>query len=685
MPHRRLLAALVALAFACLGCSSAYAGQYTLTYDFASDLSGWSGYVEPGYLLCGRGAPAGCPDITTNRIMARPGAAQAVWSQGRWEWTAPPGTTIVGGSLAYRTRMRHPQFFARLKMRADGVTWDAAPALVSEQQTVALTDHVVALAPGFRQIGLALYSHPAVSAVTDAWDDYVTLVRLVVTVEDAAPPGLAWVDGGGLLDGAWHRGDVCATVAIADAQSGVGGVWMVSGGASASWAAPATGAQYQPGIGAAQPQLCLSAAALGDGVHAGSVGGSDASGGLAAALPFTVSVDVTPPAARLVAPVAAAAAQPAVELDVADGTSGVAAVAVTLDGAALPVEVAGGRARGRPAGALAYGPHALAWTVVDAAGNSATGAARFEVGDTAPPVLGSPQPANGAVLGSDDVLAVAVAVSDEASGVDPASAVLALDGAPVASVWLERGVVRGVAEARVAAGAHRLVLTVADHAGNVARLAWEVTVAPAAVPAAGSPAGVSAAGGAAAAGTPATPGGAAGRRRDAAVRAVHARIGAARPLSVVVRLRVPVRLRVALALRCGAAVRTVHARGSARGAAAVRVTCPAAATVALAATRRVLARVAARRLPLRLQVSPVRRAAPTVARVGGRLAELRGRVVLLEALTATGWRRVGTPRADASGRFLSSFAIVRSGQFALRARVPSVAAVPSAPFVLTMR
>ena len=26
-----------------------------------------------------------------------------------------------GGALAYRTRMRHPQFFARVKMRADGV------------------------------------------------------------------------------------------------------------------------------------------------------------------------------------------------------------------------------------------------------------------------------------------------------------------------------------------------------------------------------------------------------------------------------------------------------------------------------------------------------------------------------------------------------------------------------------
>ena len=100
---------------------------------------------------------------------------------------------------------------------------------------------------------------------------------------------------------------------------------------------------------------------------------------------------------------------------------------------------------------------------------------------------------------------------------------------------------------------------------------------------------------------------------------------------------------------------------------------------------RLLVRIAGRRLPLRLQVQPQRRSAPTVARIGGRLAELRGHVVVLEALTATGWRRVGQARADSSGRFATSFAIVHSGQFAVRARVTALASAASAPFVLTMR
>ena len=62
---------------------------------------------------------------------------------------------------------------------------------MSEQQTTALTDHVIALPGGFRQVGVALYAHPAAAVVSDWWDDYVTLVRMVVTVQDSAAPGLS--------------------------------------------------------------------------------------------------------------------------------------------------------------------------------------------------------------------------------------------------------------------------------------------------------------------------------------------------------------------------------------------------------------------------------------------------------------------------------------------------------------
>jgi hypothetical protein len=688
MQRIRLLPLVAAILFVLTSAADAQAGQYRLGYDFASDLSGWSGYVEPGYILCGHGATAGCADVSTNRILARAGSGQAIWSQGRWEWTAPPGTTIVGGALAYRTRMLHSQFYARVKMRSDGVEWDAAPTLVSEQQTTALTDHVLPLAGGFRQIGVALYAHPATAGlVTGVWDDYLTLVRLDVTVDDSVAPGLAWVDGGGLLDGAWHQGDVCATLAIADGQSGVGSVWLASDGVSSVWGAPGTGSQYQPGIAGAQPNLCLAAAALGDGVHAGSVGGADASGGQAAPLPFTVRVDRTAPVARLVAPAATAAdARPAVELAVADATSGVAAVALQIDGTAVALDVTGGRASGRPAAALAYGAHALTWSVVDAAGNRTEGSARFDVADTTAPALGAPHPPNGATLGAGDLLTVAVAVSDGGSGIDPASVELLLDGSPVEHVWQVEGVVHAVAGTRLSAGAHHLVLKVADRAGNAARLAWDVNVAE--VPGSGGsgPASGGAAAGKGAGSAPGSPGAVARKRARAAVRAVIARVGAARPRVVIVRLRARPRLRLVLRLHCGSVRRTLRVRAGAHGIARARVACPGVATIRLAsAPGRLLVHIAARRLPLRLHVKPQRRSAPTVARVSGHLAELRGHTLVLEALTATGWRRVGSVRANSSGHFSTSFAIVHAGEFALRGRSSELAGAASVPFVLTMR
>ncbi len=166
-------------------------------------------------------------------------------------------------------------------------------------------------------------------------------------------------------------------------------------------AGPATGSQYQPGVAAAQPNVCLAAAALGDGVHAGSAGGTDASGGQAAPLPFTVRIDRTPPGARVVAPVGSVVdARPVVELDVGDATSGVKGAAAQIDGTAVALELNGARVSGRSAAALAYGGHTLTWAVVDAAGNRTDGSARFDVAERRRRRSARPQPPSGAVLGA---------------------------------------------------------------------------------------------------------------------------------------------------------------------------------------------------------------------------------------------------------------------------------------------
>jgi hypothetical protein len=693
MQRIRLLPLVAAILFFLAGASDARAGQYTLSYDFASDMSGWGGYVEPGYNLCGGGSAAGCPDVTTLRIMGRVGAAQAIWSQGRWEWTAPPGTTIVGGALAYRTRMRHSNFFARVKMRSSG-DWADAPTLLAEQQTIGLTDHVIALASGFRQVGISLYAHPAATGlITDVWDDYVTLVHLDVTVADLTTPGVAWVDGGNLTDGIWHRDDVCGTVAVGDNESGIASVWLASDGISTGWSAPRTGSQYQPGPPWGQAQLCLSAAALGDGTHHGVVGGADVSGEVAAGIPFTVYIDRTPPVVGVVAPGSVTAdARPPIELAFSDAASGTASIAILVDGAALAVSLPGaGRATARPAAALSSGPHMLSWTAVDAVGNRTVGSRSFSVPDTTAPTFGKPEPQAGSTLGNGDVLSISVAATDDGSGIDPASIDLELDGTPVEHVWQTGDVVHGVAGHSLLAGTHHLVLAVADRAGNAARLAWDIVVVGSAGTAAGAaPASAGATGPAGAPGASGSAGSAGAaavaRKRAAAVRALVPRVGGTRPRAVIVRLHARPHLRIALRVRCGQAVRRLRVRANGRGIATVRVACAGAATVRLAfAPGRVLVRIASRRLPLRLRVVPQRRSSPTVARVSGRLAELRGRNLDLEALSAEGWRLVGRVRVDASGSFATSFAILHPGEFALRARVPGLAGNASAPFVLTMR
>ncbi len=152
-----------------------------------------------------------------------------------------------------------------------------------------------------------------------------------------------------------------------------------------------------------------------------------------------------------------------------------------------PVSLPGaGRATARPAAALSSGAHTLSWSAVDAVGNRTVGSTSFAVPDTTAPTFGKPEPEAGSTLGDGDVLSISVAATDEGSGIDPASVDLELDGTPVEHVWRTGDVVHGVAGRQLLAGTHHLVLTVADLAGNAARLAWDIVVVGTAGTAAGT-------------------------------------------------------------------------------------------------------------------------------------------------------------------------------------------------------
>ena len=194
-------------------------------------------------------------------------------------------------------------------------------------------------------------------------------------------------------------------------------------------------------------------------------------------MPFTVRIDAHAADGAGARPAAVAAdGRPLVTLDVGDATSGVASVLAQIDGTAVPLDLAGGRASGRPVAELSYGAHTLAWSVVDVAGNRTDGSSSFSVPDTTAPTFGVVRPAEGTSLADGEVLNVVVPIFDAGSGFDPASVALTLDGAPVTTSgrWMASCTASRSPPRR---GRAPPVLQVADHAANAARLAWDFKVA----------------------------------------------------------------------------------------------------------------------------------------------------------------------------------------------------------------
>ena len=643
-------------------------------------MPGWSGYLEAPYLLCAPIAQAGCPDIYAARVFARAGAFKPAWAQGRWEWTAPPGTRIAGGRLQYRTRMAHAAFFARVKIRNEQTAWDDSPALASEVHDTTLTDHAVDLPAGYRQLGVSLYNHPDVAAatVTNPWEDYVTLVRLDVDIEDPVAPALAWVDGRDLADGRWHGSDVCAVVAASDAESGVASIDASAGGASAAWRVT-PGPGYAPGSPSRTQTLCLR---IPDGVHDGSVTAGDWSGNAAGALAFRVLIDGTPPSASLSAPAGTAERRPSIAVTASDATSGIASIEAWIDG--VPVALGAGGA-GTPSSDLAYGDHIVAWRVSDNAGQVVAGQAALAVVDRTPPQIGSLLPGDGEAL-TDSRPTISFAVSDAGVGVDAASLRLELDGAAIGAATVEGASLRFRPAQPLGVGAHHAVARARDRSGNEAGRAWDFTVlappllpvappTPTSLPVPVSPA-PAASMPAAAPPLPAAPGAAPSGSSRLTIVALRGTVGANRERRIVVTFRA---LRNAAASR-GEQVRLELQRGGRRTLLAphrsgaggiVRV------PVDIAGAGRVVARlgsgsatvtIAAAR-PLTLTVAPRRPRPGATITASGRLLNGRAATVNLEAFSATGWVVVVRERARPDGRYRLAAAVPRGGRYLLRTRL----------------
>lgn len=112
----------------------------------------------------------------------------------------------------------------------------------------------------------------------------------------------------------------------------------------------------------------------------------------------------------------------------------------------------------------------------DLVGNTQTVAfaSTFLTPDTVPPTLHLNAPADGAIL-SQAKPAISITLADTLSGIDPATAVLALDGATVAAT-LGGNVLAFTPPAALAEGSHAIAASVKDRAGNPAALSASFTV-----------------------------------------------------------------------------------------------------------------------------------------------------------------------------------------------------------------
>ena len=218
----------------------------------------------------------------------------------------------------------------------------------------------------------------------------------------------------------WINTAASVTISASDATSGLAGVtYRVDGGAST----PYSGAF----------------SVSGEGTHTVQATATDNAGNTAT-LNGTVRIDLSAPTGTLTMPAGTLYAGPVTySVSGADPLSGIASIAVKVDGTTVPASGT----------VSAPGVHTLTWTVTDKAGNSSSGTRTFTIDLTAPVVT--------AVVGgspSNLPIAYAITAADPGSGV--ASLAVTLDGATTAS----SGSISGE-------GTHTLAWTATDNVGNV--------------------------------------------------------------------------------------------------------------------------------------------------------------------------------------------------------------------------
>jgi RHS repeat-associated protein len=185
------------------------------------------------------------------------------------------------------------------------------------------------------------------------------------------------------------------------------------------------------------------------------------------------TVDAAAPSLAIAPVVTFTSASQVFTVSYSDAQSGVntASFQATLDGTNVTGSFTAGAASatGTLAG-LGNGAHALTVTVSDKVGNQATATLNFTADSAAPQI--SVSPSTGFTNGTP---AFSVTYSDAGSGINPASFAATLDGANATASFIANAAgANGTLS--LGTGAHTLVVSVADHVGNVAQAQSVFTV-----------------------------------------------------------------------------------------------------------------------------------------------------------------------------------------------------------------
>jgi hypothetical protein len=189
----------------------------------------------------------------------------------------------------------------------------------------------------------------------------MTIFNAVATVRDDSPPTISL--GGGLLAGGWQRPDEEISVDASDV-TGISAVTAAAGTATGALATPCDYTRMIPCSGVKAGKLRLTG--LADGRQPLTVTVKDAAGNPASAS-AAINVDGTAPYVEW-----RPRSGRTLQAKVSDASSGVAGGQISVDGAALPTTLAGGRLRGTLPAKLAAGAQVTV-SATDNAGNTAAG------------------------------------------------------------------------------------------------------------------------------------------------------------------------------------------------------------------------------------------------------------------------------------------------------------------------